>query len=272
MLLFPSSSAAPVTRCFDLFAACSDAMDSGALMTKRSKSDKEYFFQDWVRQRLETIAGDRFSDMGRNGYPDFVMSDVAEGYELKGLALPGRKSIDSNSRYPKPQDRGREIFYVFGRYPTTTDMTLGLSDFIICHASFINAHSGNPKNKSFMGYGSYGDILVRDRKMYVFPLPFYTTEGTRGNRTLILPAEIPADPRFEIVGELIRREVDQLVVGYTFDFRTNDLKPEFTPNPNAGQEYHFRAYRLQGRGGAPVTMANLAAVMAEEQEEADADE
>ncbi len=162
-------------------------MDSGNLMTRRSRSDKEFFFQDWIKTRLEELVGDHFSDVGRNGYPDFVLSDHAEGYELKGLALPGRKTIDSNSRYPKAIYRGREIYYVFGRYPTTTDLQLPLSDLLICHASFINAHVEEPVNKSFLGYGSYGDLLVRDRKMYVFPLPFYITHGTQGQRTLISP-------------------------------------------------------------------------------------
>jgi hypothetical protein len=44
------------------------------------------------------------------------------------------------------------------------------------------------KNKSFRGFGSYGDILVRDRKMYVAPTPFALAEGTAHRRTLILPA------------------------------------------------------------------------------------
>lgn len=127
------------SRCADIFIACCQAMNRQELMRKRSAGDKEFFFQDWMRRRLAEVVGDHFSDVGRNGYPDFVLSDVPEGYELKGLALPGRKTIDSNSRFPQPVHRGRQIYYVFGRYPQTPDLGLGLSDLLICHASFINA-------------------------------------------------------------------------------------------------------------------------------------
>jgi hypothetical protein len=45
-------------------------------------------------------------------------------------------------------------------------------DLMLCHGSFLNADiSYEHKNKSFRGFGSYGDILVRDRKMYVAPTP-----------------------------------------------------------------------------------------------------
>ncbi|MFK7601280.1 hypothetical protein ACI3L1_03610 [Deinococcus sp. SM5_A1] len=264
-----TDSAAP-SRSTDLFLACVAAMNGRELMQKRSASDKEFFFQDWMRRRLEEMATDRWSDVGRNGYPDFVLSDVAEGYELKGLALPGRKTIDSNSRFPQPVHRGRQIYYVFGRYPQTPDLSLGLSDLLICHASFINTHGGDPKNRSFLGYGSYGDLLVRDRKMYVFPLPFYTTNGTVGHQTLILQADAQVDDRLECVGELVRHEVGQLLVGYTFDFRTNTLTPEFAPNPDAGREHRFRAYRPAGQPSTPVTLADPHSALEEALEEGDA--
>jgi hypothetical protein len=253
------------THCFDLFIACSEALDRGELMVKRSRSDKEYFFQDWFEKCLIETLGTSWSSSGRNGYPDFILSNVAEGYELKGLSLPSRKTIDSNSRYPTEQHRGRSIYYVFGRYPSSSDLQLPLSDLLICHASFINTHQQDPKNKSFLGYGSYGDLLVRDRKMYVFPLPFYTTVGTQGNRTLILPSHIPADPRAEVVGQLCRVETAHLLIGYHFDFRTNTLTPEFIDNPRAGTEHHFTAYRVAGRLGDVVSMvANLNAVLEED--------
>ncbi|WP_424950770.1 hypothetical protein [Deinococcus sp.] len=67
------------------------------------------------------------------------------------------------------------------------------------------------------------------------------------------------------MGELTRREVDQLLIGYRFDFRSNQLQPEFEPNPQAGKEYRFRAYRPAGRGGPAVAMADVQAVMTEAQ-------
>lgn len=99
--------------------------------------------------------------------------------------------------------------------------------------------------------------------MYVFPLPFYTTHGTAGSRTLILPAKAPADDRLVCVGELVRREVEQLVAGYSFDFGTDVLTPQFVPNPAAGQEHWFRAYRMAGQPGDAVTLADPGAALAE---------
>ena len=57
---------------------------------------------------------------GRNTYPDFSLVEVTEGYEIKGLAWPGReRDYDSNSQVPTGFHNGRQVFYVFGRYPPT---------------------------------------------------------------------------------------------------------------------------------------------------------
>ena len=45
------------------------------------------------------------------------------------------------------------------------------------------------------------------------------------------------------------------VIGYSFDLRSNTLTAETMPNPNAGKEHRFDAYRLQSQLGKPVTMA-----------------
>ena len=59
---------------------------------------------------------------GRNSYPDFRIVSHIEGYELKGLAYPGRDaSFDSNSQVPTGLHNGRTIYYVFGRYPKIPD-------------------------------------------------------------------------------------------------------------------------------------------------------
>jgi hypothetical protein len=38
------------------------------------------------------------------------------------------------------------------------------------------------------GFGSYGDILIRDRKMYVVPTPFALASNLAHYFTLIMPA------------------------------------------------------------------------------------
>jgi len=45
-----------------------------------------------------------------------------------------------------------------------------------------------------------------------------------------------------------------MVVAYNFDLRSNTLKTELVPNPNAGKEHVFKAYRMQGDPLTPVTL------------------
>jgi hypothetical protein len=44
-----------------------------------------------------------------------------------------------------------------------------------------------------------------------------------------------------------------LVVGYTFDLRTNELQADRIPNPRAGTGHPFVAYRLVGQSSKPVS-------------------
>jgi hypothetical protein len=120
-------------------------------------------------------------------------------------------------------------------------------------------HNYEHKNKSIKGFGTYGDIMIRDRKMYVAPTPFALTEGTTGLMTLIVPEDFTTDDRFQEVGRLSRVEADTLVVGYTFDLRTNALTAERIPNPGAGAERKFIAYRLASQGSKPVSMVGMSA-------------
>lgn len=229
----------------DLFVACARARDASVLIRQVSRSDKEFHFQNWVEARIDD-AGVRYDSAGRNSYPDFTLVDHPEGYEVKGLAFPGREAdYDANSRLPTGMHNGRSIFYVFGRYPAEFDEPeYPVIDLVVCHGDFLNAERDyKHKNRSFRGFGSYGDLLVRDRKMYVAPTPFALTSGTTGNVTLITPDDLREDERLEAVGELTRIEDHQLVVGYSFDFRDNSLTAKHAPNPSAGKEHRFFAYR-----------------------------
>ncbi len=111
--------------------------------------------------------------------------------------------------------------------------------------------------------GSYGDILVRDRKMYVAPTPFALAEGTAHRRMLILPADHSVDNSLVKVGLLIRSEVDQVVVAYSFDLRTNNLGTTLVANPNAGREHAFNAYRVADEPLDPVSLRERTQVIAE---------
>jgi len=259
------------TTCFDIFEQCVLAVQAGELIESVSAKDKEFHFQNWFEERLRKLSI-YFEVSGRNAYPDFCLVECAEGYEIKGLAWPGReRDYDSNSQVPTGHHNGRQIFYVFGRYPADLgqfpDQGNGrrqypIVDLVVCHGDFLNAdHSYFHKNKSVKGFGTYGDIMIRDRKMYVAPTPFALTEGTTGLMTLIVPEGMSADSRCQEVGRLVRVEADSLVVGYTFDLRTNEIKSERMPNPNAGAEHRFVAYRLMGQASKQVSMATPALVL-----------
>jgi hypothetical protein len=246
-----------VTSCYDIFTECVKAIHDGELIQSVSAKDKEFHFQNWFQDRLVRLKID-FDAPGRNTYPDFRLVRQPEGYEIKGLAWPGReKDYDANSQVPSGFHNGRTIFYVFGRYPAAQagEKEYPVVDLVICHGDFLNAaHDYVHKNKSIKGFGSYGDIMIRDRKMYVAPTPFALTTGTTGTQTLILTDNFPTDDRVEEVGRLTRTECADLVIGYTFDLRKNILDAQTIPNPTAGKEHNFVAYRLKGQGGKPVSM------------------
>jgi hypothetical protein len=172
-----------------VFSRCISAMRNGNLIRRESRQDKEFHFQNWFLARLKET-GFHHEMGGRNSYPDFRMVRVTEGYEVKGLAYPGREvTYDSNSQVPSGSHNGRTIFYVFGRYPATPDGdTYPVLDLVICHGDFLNAdHEYTHKNRSVKGFGSYGDIMIRDRKMYVAPTPFALVSGVAHLHTLVLP-------------------------------------------------------------------------------------
>ncbi len=239
-----------------VFTRCVEAIRQGSLIERVSRTDKEFHFQNWFQSRLMEL-GVNFEVAGRNSYPDFRMVATTEGYELKGLAYPGRDAnFDSNSQVPAGHHNGRTIYYVFGRYPKKPDgNSYPVIDLVLCHGDFLNAdHDYVHKNKNVKGFGSYGDIMIRDRKMYVVPTPFHLVDGVAHQQTLILPADETTDDQMVDVGELRRREADELIVGYSFDLQTNELIPKKVPNPGANREHVFRAWRLKGSPEDHVSM------------------
>lgn len=245
-----------MSRAAEIFRECVRAIQEGDLIEKEGKKDKEFHLQNWFGERLNRL-GWNYDSPGRNIYPDFCLVEDAEGYEIKGLAYPGREAnYDSNSQVPRGKHNGRNIFYVFCRYPAQPDGNrYPVLDLVICHGSFLNADSDYVhENKSFRGFGSYGDILVRDRKMYVVPTPFALLEGVAHRRTLILPADESLGYDLVKVGTLVRREAEKMVVAYKFDLRSNELEVVKIDNPNRGREHSFVAYRLRGDAGEAVIL------------------
>jgi hypothetical protein len=254
-----------------VFQRCVEAIRQGELILRESSKDKEFHFQNWFNKRLDEI-GFNYEIGGRNSYPDYRMVKFTDGYELKGLAYPGREaSFDANSQVPTGYHNGRNIYYVFGRYPKKPDgNSYPVIDLVVCHGDFLNAdHDYVHKNKSVKGFGSYGDILIRDRKMYVVPTPFRLVEGAAHQHTLILPSEVNPGEGFIEVGDLKRVEAKEVVVGYSFNLKMNEITPEKVSNPNAGTEHSFHAWRLYGSTTSLVSMRDitLATIEAEADEE-----
>jgi hypothetical protein len=253
------------TTCYDAFEKFVTAVQKAIPIQSVSDNDKEFHFQNWVGRQLAELPY-KFVVPGRNSYPDFQLSEPFEGYEVKGLETPGRiGSFDSNSQAPSGEHNGRQIFYVFGLYPK--DKTVfpknaeglrcyPLHSLIVCHGDFLSAdHDYEHFNDSVKIFGTYGDVLIRDRKMYVPPTPFALTEGTIGNRTLIVPARLASDDdRFQEISRIARVEATELVTGYSFDLETNTLTTRTKPNPLAGKRHEFVAYRLKGESSEPVRM------------------
>lgn len=240
----------------DVFAECNKAVVNGMLIERANRSDKEFHFQNWFVRNLSALSLN-YDPPRRNTYPDFRLVASPVGFELKGLEFPGRwADFDCNSQVCTGFHNGRSIYYVFGRYPKSKENTYPLLDFVICHGNFLNArHDYIHENKSFRGFGSYGDnILVRDRKMYVAPTPFGLLDGLDRQVTLILLANEQVEDRFRLVGEIERVETRKMVTKYTFDLKTNDLTTSEEDNPTAGTIHRFRAYRIKGAPKTEVKM------------------
>lgn len=87
-------------------------------------------------------------------------------------------------------------------------------------------------------------------------------EGAAHRRTLIVPQGTAVDNDLVEIATLIRREVDQMVVAYNFDLRTNELSTTLVANPNAGREHNFKVYRVAGDPTDAVTLRDRRRVAA----------
>jgi hypothetical protein len=96
--------------------------------------------------------------------------------------------------------------------------------------------------------------------MYVVPTPFRLVDGVAHQQTLILPENTSPGKGLIQVGDLCRREAAELIVGYTFNLKTNELRPKKVPNPGAGREHRFRAWRLKGSPTNSVAMRTLTGI------------
>jgi hypothetical protein len=252
-----NSGAMSSTRAPAVFLQCEAAVRDGVLITPESPRDKEFAVQDWVGARLDD-AGLAYTRSGRNTYPDFPLTgEPSEGFEVKSLAVPGRhRDFDGNSQMPSGTHNGRTVFYVFARYPKAAGDAYPVYDLVICHGDFLNPARGYVHvNDHIPNFGAFGDIKIRDRKMYVAPTPYVIADGLAGHRTLVLPSGWDVPDGFKAVGRIERREADQLAVGYAFDLKDGELTVISERNEQADVVHSFTAYRPHDGADTEVTRA-----------------
>ncbi len=237
----------------DVFFARQQARRNGVLVRRAGQRDKEFHLQNWFEDRLATL-GLHARSAGRNAFPDFVLDGEQEGYEIKGLATPGRdQNFDANSQMPRPDHDGVRVFYVFGRYPDKVPGdAFPILDLVVCDAALLSTASEyEHRNEAVRGFGSYGDVLLRVRKMYVPPTPYSMRADLAGAATLIVPDDSTAagDPRLTRVGKIERVEAETAMAGFTVDLRTNTTTTQWVANPDAGRVHRFAVLRVAGDPG-----------------------
>lgn len=252
----------------DVFVACDRAVEQRVPLRPPDPGSAGSPFQNWFEDSLRH-AGLSSHSLGANAWPDFELDDHLEGYELKGLEIPGRqKDFDANSRLPKGEHRGRDVYYVFGRYAKgAAGSRQPLQDMVVCHGSFLSRDGQLiHKNTSVRGGGSYGDILIRVRKMFVPPTPFSTVTGTSGTQTLIVPEsmrhKLDADIRLKLVGKLERVEATVRITGMSLDLSQPGMTVATAPVATGGSVHAFAAYRAVGQPATPVRMSEAPATVA----------
>lgn len=95
--------------------------------------------------------------------------------------------------------------------------------------------------------------------------------ATAHRMTLILPDTEESGAGFFEVGRLVRREVEEIIISYEFDLRTNKLVTKTAPNANAGREHIFIAYRVDGEPKDSVTLRSKKEILDGLQEAANDD-
>ena len=221
-------------------------------MIPHSANDKEYFAQDWFRDRLRDL-GLTFEQQGRNSYPDFLVQapSPAEGFEVKSLNFsggkPARKDIDFNSTIPSGRKNGQDVFLVFFLYTGTGKDPRSVHTISLAHADLINADhevADEHINVAIHKFGSFGDGFIRNRKMYVFPHPITIDPGGLGRQRLIVPAGWNlGDKRLKKVGALRRTIAEQAVDRYTIKLHgRGEADVETTPYERAGEDLVFDVF------------------------------
>jgi hypothetical protein len=241
------------THCVNLFLQMADAMTRGIPMIPRSGSDKEFFAQDWFRDRAKSL-GVEVIQQGRNSYPDFwlIGGNLREGYEVKSLAFangrPARKDIDFNSTIPSGRKQGSDVFLVFFLYTGSGAQHRTVHSLVLAHCDLLNSDhqvADAHINVAIHEFGSYGDGFIRNRKMYVFPHPVTIDPTALGRGRLVVPEDWGLDdPRLRAVGSIERQIAAQAITEYSVDLRGKPPRIHAEPYKNASKKIMFAAFEV----------------------------
>lgn len=243
-----------------MFAECARQLDATGWRIRRQKGKSAAAtMEKWIEACARKTYGrarNTIHDLGDNCYPDVPLAREPLGFEVKVVKEKSRIwDFDANSHLPSGRYGGIAVYYVFFRY-SDEGSHYAILDLVICHGDFINpVHDYVHVNDNIPSFGGYGDIMIRDRKMYVAPTPIALAPGLLGNLTLIGPDgwQVPAD--LVKVGTLERTETDMIPTRYSFDLDDPRLIIEKRPHSGAGQTHRFAAYRCPQHDLTPVELA-----------------
>lgn len=88
---------------------------------------------------------------------------------------------------------------------------------------------------------------MRLRNMYRPPSPYQLLEGLDQGATLITPADTLVTS-LSPAGTLKRQGAPELIKDVLVDYESNKFRVRKRPNPNAGSDHHFCAWRTHTLG------------------------
>lgn len=165
-----------VTASLDLFDALADAHARQNGIDARSSSDKEFAAQDWAVANAAR-AGLDVTELGRHAPVDLHVGAPARiGVQVKGLTLARgrvRDTLDYSSTFPSPHhdDIPTVLAYLQLHPRLRPGGTVRTHTVCVADMALVQGDDITTQNRSVAGAGSYGDVNVRCRLMYIGAQP-----------------------------------------------------------------------------------------------------
>ena len=164
-----------LTTALTLFAAVSAAHADRVDASGRSVADKEFPAEDWLAGAAER-GGLAVAKQGRHAPVDFIVSDdgASVAVQAKGLTRRGaaavRTTLDYNSTLPTPQYQGMPELLLYAEMGSGSDGCV-VETTVLADMGLVQQDCGVAESEPVKGAGSYGDMTMRLRLMYVGAQP-----------------------------------------------------------------------------------------------------